>query len=107
MEELRTEQERWAVVPLVDAGELARWLQVSRSTIYANASRFGVIRLGDGPRARLRFDPHVVHAVIDRHRATPVAERVEVRAAPRRRSLRTASAASGGALLPIRGASSR
>ena len=55
-------------MPLMDAAELARWLRVSRSTVYANANRFGVIRLGDGPRARLRFDPQVVHAVIDRHR---------------------------------------
>lgn len=107
MDGLRTGREQQTVVPLVDASELARWLRVSRSTVYANASRFGVIRLGEGPRARLRFDPHVVHAVIDRHRATPVAERVEVRAAPRRRSRRTASTASGSALLPIRGASSR
>lgn len=41
---------------LIDAAELARRLGIARSTVYANARRFGAIRLGDGPRAPLRFD---------------------------------------------------
>jgi hypothetical protein len=41
---------------LVTAGELAERLGVERSWVYANARRLGGVRLGDGPRAQLRFD---------------------------------------------------
>jgi hypothetical protein len=43
-------------VGLVDARELAEQLGVARDWVYANAERLGGVRLGDGPRARLRFD---------------------------------------------------
>ena len=42
--------------PLVDAAALARHLGVARSFVYDHADRLGAIRLGDGPRPRLRFD---------------------------------------------------
>ena len=45
-----------ANVGLVDARELAEQLGVKRDWVYANAERLGGVRLGDGPRARLRFD---------------------------------------------------
>ena len=41
---------------LVDAATLARVLGVSRGAVYANAAALGAVRLGDGPKARLRFD---------------------------------------------------
>lgn len=41
---------------LVDAAELARRLGVGRDYIYRHADEMGVIRVGDGKRARLRFD---------------------------------------------------
>ena len=31
-------------------------LEVDRDWVYANARRLGAVRLGDGPKARLRFD---------------------------------------------------
>jgi hypothetical protein len=40
---------------LVTPAELADYLSVDRSWVYANADRLGVRRLGSGPRARLRF----------------------------------------------------
>lgn len=40
---------------LVDAAELARVLGVERGWVYEHGERLGVIRLGDGPRPRLRF----------------------------------------------------
>ena len=43
----------------VDAAELARRFGVSRDWVYDNAERLGVIRLGDGPKARMRFDPAI------------------------------------------------
>jgi len=41
---------------LVDARDLAEELGVARDWVYANADRLGGVRLGNGPRARLRFD---------------------------------------------------
>ena len=41
---------------LVDARDLAEQLGVARDWVYANADRLGGVRLGNGPRARLRFD---------------------------------------------------
>jgi hypothetical protein len=46
----------------IDAAEVARLLSVSRATVYTNANELGAVRLGSGPRARLRFDPRVVEA---------------------------------------------
>ena len=39
---------------LVDAKEVARWLNVEPDFVYANAVALGARRLGDGPKARLR-----------------------------------------------------
>ena len=41
---------------LVDAAGLARVLAVSRAFVYEHADELGAIRLGDGAKARLRFD---------------------------------------------------
>ncbi len=45
---------------LINAAEVARRFGVSRSTVYERAGELGAIRLGDGPKARLRFDPQTV-----------------------------------------------
>lgn len=41
---------------LVDAGGLARHLGVTRAWVYQHADDLGAVRIGSGPRARLRFD---------------------------------------------------
>ena len=41
---------------LATAKEVAASLGVARDWVYANQERLGVLRLGDGPKARLRFD---------------------------------------------------
>jgi hypothetical protein len=41
---------------LVDAKCVAAALQVERNWVYAHARELGAVRLGDGPRARLRSD---------------------------------------------------
>jgi hypothetical protein len=46
-----------AEVDLIDAAAVARRLGISRATVYAKAEQLGAIRLGEGKRARLRFDP--------------------------------------------------
>lgn len=46
---------------LISATELAQRLGVRREFVYDHADHLGAIRLGDGPRARLRFRwPHVL-----------------------------------------------
>src|SRR3954462_5179891 len=42
--------------PLVDADTLARHLGVERSYVYEHAVELGAVRLGDGPKARLRLN---------------------------------------------------
>lgn len=45
-----------SVYQLLDPKELARALNVSLDYVYAHAVDLGAMRLGDGPKARLRFD---------------------------------------------------
>jgi hypothetical protein len=59
-----------AVSELIDVAEVARRFSVSRDYVYAHAYELGVIRLGNGSRARLRFDPVTV-----RERLTQLAVR--------------------------------
>lgn len=49
---------------LVSAGELALMLGCSRKFIYAHSDDLGVLRLGGGPKARLRFDPVAARAAL-------------------------------------------
>jgi hypothetical protein len=46
-----------ASTTLMNAGQLARHLGVTRAWVYEHANELGAITLGDGPRPRLRFDP--------------------------------------------------
>jgi hypothetical protein len=48
----------------VDAAALARILDVDREWVYSRARRLGAVRLGDGPKARLRFDIEHVRATL-------------------------------------------
>jgi hypothetical protein len=41
---------------LLSAAKLAERLGCSRAFVYSHADELGVVRLGEGPRARLRFD---------------------------------------------------
>jgi hypothetical protein len=79
---------------LVDAATLADVLGISRDTVYARADQLGAVRLGTGPRARLRFDPDRARQALEV--VAPVAPVVQM---PRRRKPRASSAP----LLPIRG----
>ena len=45
---------------LLSASEVAERWGVDRSWVYQHAERLGAIRLGDGPRPRLRFDPQLL-----------------------------------------------
>jgi len=45
---------------LLTAQQVAARFNVERSWVYAHAEELGVVRLGSGPRPRLRFDAAVV-----------------------------------------------
>jgi hypothetical protein len=69
---------------LVDATALAADLGVSRQWIYEHRVKLGALRLGDGPRPRLRFDPIAARAALSCY-ASPVAESEPAPAPHRRR----------------------
>ncbi|MGI8803268.1 MAG: hypothetical protein ACR2KV_14075 [Solirubrobacteraceae bacterium] len=85
---------------LVDAHEVARRFGVSRSWAYDNAGQLGAIRLGSGPKARLRFNPDLVaHALAANDDPPPI---LETRT-PRRRPVNPAThTASGAPLLHVK-----
>jgi len=45
---------------LLTTRQVAAYLGVERTWVYAHANELGAIRLGAGPKARLRFDPDTV-----------------------------------------------
>jgi hypothetical protein len=51
---------------LIDAKEVAARLGVRPEWVYAHARELGALRLDDGPRARLRFDPTLVRQALTR-----------------------------------------
>jgi hypothetical protein len=79
---------------LVDAAEVADLLGVTRSWVYDNAERLGAVRIGDGPRGRLRFN--VDRALTAWQTRDPDPE-------PQPRAPRPRAPRDTTALLPIRG----
>jgi site-specific DNA-methyltransferase (adenine-specific) len=92
---------------LVDATEVAVYLGVHRSWVYENAARLGARRLGDGPRARLRFDL----AEVDERLSCLAGRGSDEDAAPMNKPLarreRARSLGTAVELLPIRGLDGR
>lgn len=76
---------------LVDASEVARRFGVSRDYVYEHSADLGAVKLGDGPKARLRFNPATVAERLNAPKPSPPK-------APRRHRRR----ASDIELLPIR-----
>jgi hypothetical protein len=74
---------------LLTARQVATRFNVDRGWVYAHADELGVIRLGNGPRPRLRFDPAVV------------AQRLLIAAAPASPRRPAAPASTTAPLLPI------
>jgi hypothetical protein len=88
---------------LIDAATVAERFGVDRSWVYEHADDLGAVRLGDGARPRLRFDPDQVLAALSTRSAASVrrlSETPEVPPSPGRRRQRTR--AEGARLLPIR-----
>jgi len=80
---------------LLTVAEVAGRLRVSPKWVYAHQHELGPIRLGDGPRARLRFDADVVDSRMTNRRRTdddvPVDSFDEPSEPPRRARRRLAS----------------
>jgi hypothetical protein len=94
--------------PLVDAATLAAELGVSRDWVYEHAAELGALRLGSGPRARLRFDPVAARAALSCYgseRSQPQTANAggesEAASSPRRRRLPDRSPQPG-SILPVR-----
>jgi hypothetical protein len=88
---------------LIDANELARRTGLSRAWIYENAELLGAIRIGTGPKPRLRFNPDALGAAILAGPAKPQQDAPTART--RRQPKPTPS--SDVELLPIRGQQTR
>ena len=56
---------------LMDAGQLAKHLGLTRAWVYEHAQDLGAIQVGNGPRPRLRFDPTLAREALRarRHRS--------------------------------------
>jgi hypothetical protein len=86
---------------LVDASELARQFGIERSWVYSHAIELGAVKLGDGPKPRLRFDPQIAARVLRKAGEGSAADppaRSGKRAGPP-----SDSGGRGGRLLPIHG----
>jgi hypothetical protein len=97
--------------PLVDAATLAVELGVSRDFVYEHAVELGALKLGSGPKARLRFDPVAARAALagngcygskpSQVQAVNAGGRSEVVPAPRSGKRRVRSPQPG-SILPVR-----
>ena len=56
---------------LLTVADVARQLKVSPQWVYAHKRDLGAIRLGRGPKARLRFDLNAVLAAVTGHNSSP------------------------------------
>lgn len=70
---------------LTDARGIADQLGVTRGWVYANADRLGAVRLGRGPKARLRFDLQRAQGAV---RAIAEQEEAKAQAPPQRQARR-------------------
>ena len=59
---------------LIDAAELARRFGIERAWVYSHAIELGAVKLGDGAKPRLRFDPEVAAQVLRRVGDEPAAD---------------------------------
>jgi hypothetical protein len=98
VERLRDEAAPPSEPGLVDAATLARAVGVSTSHVYSRSSELGARRLGNGPKARLRFD---LERAVEAHASCAAGSAAP--ATPQAAKRRPRRAASSGALLPIRG----
>ena len=91
---------------LVDARAVANYLAVDRSWVYEHADELGARRLGDGPKARLRFSLDEVDERLTPCTAGRKSSAVEPASLSRLQRRRRPSLGTSVELLPIRGSRS-
>lgn len=82
---------------LIDATEVAKRFSLSRDYVYEHADDFDAVRLGSGPKARLRFSPSKV--------AEALGSSSERESRSKREPVRPVRSGREVTLLPIRGES--
>jgi hypothetical protein len=92
---------------LLTPAELAEWLAVDRSWVYEHAEELGALRLGAGPKARLRFDLEAVKCCLGGTSCSEGRESDDGEPAQQALSRRRRRRATGTTveLLPVRGRS--
>lgn len=86
---------------LVDAAELARRLGIERTWVYSHAIELGAVKLGSGPKPRLRFDPEIAARVLQRVGVEPATD--PPARSGKRAGQPSARGGRGAKLLPIHG----
>jgi hypothetical protein len=86
-ERLAERDRRPTRIGLATAREVAERYGVSLSWVYANKRRLGAILLGDGPRARLRFDLERVAQAVGAPAGGPSKPKRRRRGRPRKTAL--------------------
>lgn len=74
-------------IVLATAANVAQLYGVSVSWVYANKSRLGAVVLGDGPKARLRFDLERIAQILGESAAAPSERPRRRRGRPRKTSI--------------------
>ena len=62
-EQGQTEQE----LGMVTVSQLAKYLKLNPAWVYEHANELGAIRIGKGPKARIRFDLQTAKAALAQH----------------------------------------
>jgi hypothetical protein len=94
-----TDGDATAPQDLMDAGQLAKHLGLTRTWVYEHANQLGAIQLGDGPRPRLRFDPTLAQEALRARRRRGESEPAKMPPRPGRPRRRPTSTSAP--LLPI------
>lgn len=82
--------------------DVATLLAVDRAFVYEHAADLGARKLGDGPKARLRFRLEDVEAALPCLESRGSQERATPSAKPKQRRRSTTRLGTGASLLPIR-----
>jgi len=96
--ELLEQRQARSTVPLVDAAEIARRFGTDRAWVYSHADELGAVKLGTGPKARLRFDPQIVLERVENRSKSEGRKSTRKRAKSKRSRNRNTAR-----LLPIKG----
>jgi hypothetical protein len=96
-------EQRQAILSWLTADEVARLLAVDRAYVYEHAVELGGRRLGDGPKARLRFRLQDVEAALPCLASRGSQEPATRILKPKQQGRRTTRLGTGTPLLPIRG----